>query len=90
MKLKGNSSAKCYVGLSETSSDGTVVKMDQDASIACLPPVTLPRARIRAAALRLTFAGNRITLRGKKIVVAVELEATPVSRNTSPFAHRRR
>ena len=90
MKLKGNSSAKCSVRLSETSSDGTVVKMDQDASIACLPPVTLPRARIRAAALRLTFAGNRITLRGKKIVVAVELEATPVSRNTSPFAHRRR
>jgi hypothetical protein len=63
MKLKGNSSAKCSVRLSETSSDGTVVKMDQDASIACLPPVTLPRARIRAAALRLTFAGNRITLR---------------------------
>jgi hypothetical protein len=89
MKLKGNSSAECSVRLSETSSDGTVVKMDQDASITCLPPVTLPRARIRAAALRLTFAGNRITLRGKKIVVAVELEATPVSRNTPPLAHRR-
>jgi hypothetical protein len=85
MKLKGNSSAKCPVRLSETSSDGTVVKMDQDASIACLPPVTLPRARIRVATLRLTFAGNRITLRGKKIVVAVELEATPVSRNTPPL-----
>jgi hypothetical protein len=77
---------------------GIVVRVDQDASIACLPPVTLPRARIRAAALRLTFAGNRITLRGKKIVVTVELEATPVSRNTFPLlltavdkaAHRRR
>ena len=90
MKLKGNSSAKCSVRLSETSSDGTVVKMDQDASIACLPPVTLPRARIRAAALRLTFAGNRITLRGKKIVVAVELEATRTAAVPLPFAHRRR
>jgi hypothetical protein len=45
MKLKGNSSAKCSIRLSETSSDGTVVKMDQDASIACLPPVTLPALR---------------------------------------------
>jgi hypothetical protein len=48
-----------------------------------------PRARIRAAALRLTLVGNRITLRGRKIVVAVELEATPVSRDTPPLAHRR-
>jgi hypothetical protein len=62
--------------------------MDQDASIACSPPVTLPRARIRVAALRLTLTGNRIMLRGRKIVVAVELEATPVSRNTPPLAHR--
>jgi hypothetical protein len=63
--------------------------MDQDANIPCSPLVTLPRARIRAAALRLTLTGNRITLRGRKIVVPVELEATPGSRNTPPLTHRR-
>jgi hypothetical protein len=50
----------------------------------------LPALRFAPPPLGFALAGNRITLRGKKIVVVVELEATPVSRNTSPVAHRRR
>jgi hypothetical protein len=37
--------------------------------------------------LRFALTGNRITLRGRKIFAAVELDVTPASRRASPLAH---
>jgi hypothetical protein len=71
-------------------SDGTVAKRGSEKCQHHVLAAGDPPARgFAPPPLRLTLAGNRITLQGRKIIVAVELEATPVSRDTPPLAHRR-